>query len=67
MKTFYFSFSSGWIGGDGVVVAETKEKALEIVNAKLPLVLMGKQDSISLDDLIEVEANQCIIVNDGNY
>jgi hypothetical protein len=32
MKTYIFSFSSGWIGAYGVVSATTIEKALELAN-----------------------------------
>ena len=32
MKTYIFSFRSGWIGAYGVVSATTIEKALELAN-----------------------------------
>ena len=71
MKTYYFNFNSGYIGGSGVVVSKTKNEALILANNAIlkegfptgnkPL------EKIILEDLIEVEKDSAIIISNGDY
>lgn len=67
MKTFYFSFSSGHIGGDGVVVAKNKSEALLLANQAIADEPLNKSEPLQEKDLKEVSKNTCIIVNNGDY
>lgn len=72
MKTYTFSFPSGWIGGYGVVVANTIEKALELANDQAFKVLFTPKDKknwipLKEEDLKEINNNTCYIISDGSY
>ena len=72
IKTYVFSFPSGWIGGSGVVVANTIEKALELANEqafKALFIPKDKKNWIPLkeEDLKEVPNNTCHIITNGSY
>ena len=72
MKTYIFSFSSGWIGGYGVVVANTIEKALELANEQAFKALFIPKDKenwtpLEEENLKEINNNTCYITSDGSY
>ena len=45
MKVYIFFFPSGWIGGSGIVVANTIEKALELANEQAFNALFTPKDN----------------------
>ena len=66
MKTYYFEYNGGWIGGCGVVTASNKTEALNMANEKI------KQEPLShglitKSDLKECTKNKCIIIRNGDY
>ena len=72
MKTYIFSFSSGWIGGYGVVVANSIENALELANEQAFKALFTPKDKetwipLKEEDLKEINNNTCYIISDGSY
>ena len=71
MKTYYFAFDSGWIGGSGVVVSKTKNEALilakkAILEQRLET-RSGIYNELTLEDLIEVKKESVIITSHGDY
>lgn len=68
MKTFYFYFSSGYIGGQGVVKAKNKKEALILANKAISKEPFSKQEKLSSEDcLIEVKSGECVIIANGDY
>lgn len=71
MKTYYFDFNSGYIGGSGVVVAKTKNEALILANnaiLKEGFTRSNKPlEEITLEELIEVNKNSVTIISNGDY
>ena len=68
MKTWYFEFSAGWIGGSGIVVAKTIGEALVMANESIAATPMNKQKTPLMEtDLKEIPKGTCVIISDGNY
>ena len=72
MKVYIFFFPSGWIGGSGIVVANTIEKALELANEQAFNALFTPKDKetwipLKEEDLKEINNNTCYIISDGSY
>lgn len=68
-KCYTFQFTSGWLGGQGVVFAKTINKAVELANeaiAKEPHSAVN-HPSLTKDDLKEVKMGTCEITNNGDY
>jgi hypothetical protein len=67
MNTYGFIVSMGWIGGSGVVMADTKEEAVAIANAEILKAQYGKPELIKEEDLIDIKPNTAVLLTDGNY
>lgn len=68
MKTFYFQYSGGWIGGTGVVVAPDAEAALQLANSAILEAPFSREHSIiTIDELKECPENTCEIITNGDY
>lgn len=69
LKTYYFSFDSGYVGGSGVVIAEDRQKAWELTLDKVVDESNGltNKHNFKQEDLILVEPNECVIISNGDY
>jgi len=66
MKTYYFTCTSGHIGGSGVVRAKTKTEALLLANKVIETEGI-KGQSITLEDLHVLRPGEAVLITDGNY
>ena len=68
MKTWYFEFSSGWIGGSGVVIAKTIGEAVNMADEAIAAEPMNTQKTLLTEaDLKEIPKGTCVITSSGNY
>lgn len=68
MKTYTFTFPSGWIGGDGVVVAKDVDSAVLLANEAISNVPLNRvKKPLTKEDMKEVLPNSVKIINDGDY
>ena len=72
MNVYVFTFNSGWLGGSGVVVAESIEKAVELANEAAYNALFTPADKatwtpLTENDLELVSNNSCYILSNGDY
>lgn len=66
MKTYYFTFISGHIGGSGVVRANNLKEGVELANIEIKISGINAH-LIDEEDLIEVKPNQAIVITNGDY
>lgn len=63
-KTYGFTCGMRWVGGSGVVRAESKEKAVILVNITIEI---NEGTPITEADLIEVKPNSVELLTNGDY
>ena len=70
MKIFIAEFTGHYVGGEMLIVDETKRKAFN--KAKREIGTMGlesKNKEFSIDDLKEIDYSkkQCVVIDNGDY
>lgn len=68
MRTFFYEFHSGHVGGYGVVVADNVSDALELANHSIVNEPLAKKGQLLLEsDLKEVRPNEACVIYNGEY
>lgn len=69
LKVFTAGFHGHWIGGDAVVVAESKEDAYNILKAKLDSMHIRRPHNLKMENVVEVDLYTpgVTILSDGEY
>lgn len=71
MNVYLLSFGGHYIGGNMLIVAETKRKAFNKAKKELKEIglLEDNEKDLTVDDLMKIDTNNvhAIVINDGNY
>lgn len=70
MKVYLLEFGGKWLGGQMIIIDETKRKAFNKAKKELKeMELLDKNSDLTLHDIQEINTDEksLIIIDDGDY
>lgn len=66
LKVFLATFNGVWLGGDALIIAETKLKARNKLKKVMEKSDLKDFDSIDIEE-VDINTEQCILIDDGDH